>query len=196
MDFMAVIFYTGTWNEVNIWNIEWGWCYRKFFYRTVIFFSFCYSFCYLAFGLSPFAHFLSFFSCVLFFFFCDDEISIGNSVLFTICIWVCYFCCCFSSLLFPYAFFVTRTPYYFFLHCCYCCSAVCICVCVLQVFWGRKQKQSYVHNNLRFSFCLRCYLHVQTRAFSGENMHESRKETLLCIRSMGERLKEQVEWQT
>lgn len=50
-----------------------------------------------------------------------------------------------------------------------------------QVFSGRKQKQSYVHNNLRFSLCMRCYLHVQTTAFSGENMHENRKESLLCI---------------
>lgn len=41
-----------------------------------------------------------------------------------------------------------------------------------------------MYNNLRFSFCLRCYLHVQTTAFSGENMHESRKESLLCIFAM------------
>lgn len=105
----------------------------------------------------------------------NSKISIGNLVLFTITIWVCYLysslCCC-----------------------CYCCFGLllfiplCIffllfslCSFLLRVFSGRKQKQSYVHNNLRFSLCLRCYLHVQTTAFSGENMHENRKESLLCI---------------
>lgn len=66
---------------------------------------------------------------------------------------------------FPYAFFLLFS----------------LCSFLFRVFSGRKQKQSYVHNNLRFSLCLRCYLHVQTTAFSGENMHENRKESLLCI---------------
>lgn len=46
------------------------------------------------------------------------RISIGNSVLFAICVCrVCYFCCCcccLDSLLFPYAFFLVASIFFFF----------------------------------------------------------------------------------
>lgn len=123
-------------------------CWLNIFYRFSLallhFFAFCFFWLLL----------------LLFLFF--DKISNGNSVLFTICILcvqhfvaavvvivVLRYC---SLMLFFVAirihfFFSVFSPLFHSLsH-----SIPAILLHLFRVFWGRTQKQSYVHNNLRFS---------------------------------------------